>query len=115
MPHVLLVEDDRLTRIILRDMLKKTGFQGAQHRNEFVYLCALPALSLVGCAPPSDVAWRQQLSADCASVTIAENGDKALNLLERPKLKSAYTVILTDVHMPKVRIRLGRPQCLLSP
>lgn len=55
------------------------------------------------------------LSADCAAVTIAENGDKALNLLERPKLKSAYTVILTDVHMPKVRIRLGRPQCLLSP
>lgn len=89
-PAVLLVEDDRLTRVVVRDSLKQCGFKGT------------PCLALSTAARgPSVSSSRSCLDA----VDIAENGQVAMEKLSKARRKGnvSYGLILTDIYMPKVR------------
>jgi CheY-like chemotaxis protein len=101
-PSVLLVEDDRLTRIVLAEFLKQLGFSGAQ--SSFLFWCEKFALEFRARLTP-----RQPFAVD-----VAENGEVALAKLNKSRRKGHASVglILTDVFMPKVR--RGSPEYLAA-
>ena len=100
--HILLAEDDECTRLVVKQLLKRSGFTGDT-------LCPLAIFSGLRCCPvlvmrslPHEEGRGLPMADTCddgVAVTTAKDGQEALDTLQAGK---GVDLILTDVVMPQV-------------